>query len=767
MDNPVRIYVLHHPSSIIARQLTGYIYNWFRLTNLEGVPVYLRSEPAPSQLLPLPPSGGKGVLEYLIPLVDAYMVRDVSWHDYLLDLAEKCVKPSDNGKLLGEGCVMLPVALDGTAFNLPGKIGQRNFIRHSIPAGNWSTEEQKKTAFQDAAQETLKHLTEALGRDLNGRLFPTQAGRKLKIFISYARADGADTPRRLRDYIQGHTQCSAFFDENDISFGESFSDALEEGAGEEARALIVVCGNHYADRPWCRWEISRFMHPSKIFLDPADQNGTAIQMFHPVLVLDAMETARMSRIIPELGQVPVMRWAPGRELQAFSTLIRELLFGARNVLAARSLAQNGALDVGPVVNRLPGPVNLQRLLSQHPGGTAKKKSRICLSYPGNGLPLMELRLLESLFEDVRLTAFRDVTLNVPESMQQSMQKSDRPLSRKVLAISYSAPSRLGSLGYLPQHLEEAVIYLLRPVLRLGADLVYGGRAPKRDADPGLGAVADPSSTRNMTLTLMNLLNDERSAGEFGLQSGVSKTRSPCRSRLYNISPWPACTKITAEDEAAWINTCSIVRVLPKDAGLNGRDPDATKELQRHVFFQSVVLTRMRRMLAGGFTCKIPGDGSRRVKPDAFILIGGKLEGFSGRMPGIMEEFLRAAQEGSAIYLIGGVGGAAGEIANALLSNGRKKPQAFSASFYATPETPNYRILLNALDKLGKDRFPSPEADFEELWKVIQTGRKQGITELTKNGLSERENVELLTTTDTMRAVHLVWQGLTELFLDPK
>ena len=87
MSNPVRIYVLHHPASLQAQKLTDYIYDWFRLPSLEGVPVYLRSAPAPGERLPAPPKGD-GVLEYLIPFVDANLVRDVAWHDYLGSLAD-------------------------------------------------------------------------------------------------------------------------------------------------------------------------------------------------------------------------------------------------------------------------------------------------------------------------------------------------------------------------------------------------------------------------------------------------------------------------------------------------------------------------------------------------------------------------------------------------------------------------------------------------------------------------------------------------------
>ena len=696
MPNPVRLYVLYHPASNIARQLTDYIYNWFRLPSLEGVPVYSRSAAVPEKRVPAQPAGGEDVLEYLIPLVDANLVRDVSWHDYLEDLAKHCLRPTSTESPPTEGWVMFPVALDGTAYNLPALIGRRNFIRHPPAPDNLTSDEEKGSAFQAAAQETLKHLTEALSRDLNARLFPKQFDEKLKIFISYARADGTEAPKKLRDYIQGQTQCSVFFDENDIGFGESFGQVLQEGVGEKARALIVVCGDNYPDRPWCRWEIGRFMQPNPVPLDPRKRGKESIEVYHPVLVLDVMEGKRMARVIPELGQFPSLRWAPGRELLAFSMLMREVFFGVRNVLAARCNRRGINWVGGPVVNRLPGPVILQRLLNQRLyGGTAKRACQY-LSYPGNGLPLLELRLLESFFPKTRLMAFRDVGRHLPEPMQAALKEKERPLDGKVLAISF---------GYSPQ------------------------------------------------------LADETDLGNTGYTSALVPT-----SRLYNPSAWPRCDLITAEDEAAWINTCSILRVIPKDAGLAGQLPDKALEPDRFFAWQAIVLSQMRRWLAKGFDCPIPRNATHAVKPTAFVFLGGKVSGFSGVMPGILEEFLRVTEQKLPVYLLGGFGGAAGIIAHAL-STKAHRPAALTAPFYSTSQTPDYKTMLEGFEKMDSQLFPGPDRAFDELWKVIQEGRETGLPALLRNGLDAADNKELITTTDTMNAVHLVWRGLNRLFFE--
>ena len=276
-----------------------------------------------------------------------------------------------------------------------------------------------------------------------------------------------------------------FFDENDIGFGHAFDESLEDNVSGHARAMIVVNGDNYAERPWCRWEIEKFTRPRALSLQTGGgaQQGPCIQFFPPVLVVNAMLGPKMTRMVPELSQAPAVRWAKGHEKACFSALMREVVFGLRDVLVAQTMDAN-ELKSGLVVNRLPGPVALAQLL---PGSALKdKQERTTLHHPGHGLPLAELRLLERTFPGVRFKAFRDINDNLPDemacachAMEQDKDK-EAPLRGKVIALS-TAHHRadLAALGYLTQHQDEALIHLLRPLLRLGADLLYGGTPPKR------------------------------------------------------------------------------------------------------------------------------------------------------------------------------------------------------------------------------------------------------------------------------------------------
>jgi hypothetical protein len=188
------------------------------------------------------------------------------------------------------------------------------------------------------------------------------------------------------------------------------------------------------------------------------------------------------------------------------------------------------------------------------------------------------------------------------------------------------------------------------------------------------------------------------------------------------------------------------------------------EPDRFFALQAIVFSQMRRWLAKGFDCPIPRNATHAVKPAAFVFLGGKLSGFSGVMPGIMEEFLRVTEQKLPVYLLGGFGGAAGIIAHALLTKARK-PAALTAAFYSTSETPDYKTMLEGFGKMDSQVFPGPDREFDALWKVIQDGREIGFPALLRNGLDAADNMELVTTTDTMNAVHLVWRGLNRLFFE--
>ncbi len=451
--------------------------------------------------------------------------------------------------------------------------------------------------------------------------------------------------------------------------------------------------------------------------------------------------------------------------------MREVVFGLRDVLVAQTMTNE--LKSGLVVNRLPGPVALAQLL---PGSALKdKQERTTLHHPGHGLPLAELRLLERTFPGVRFKAFRDINDNLPDEMAcacHAMERDkdqDAPLRGKVIAVS-TAHHRadLAALGYLTQHQDEALIHLLRPLLRLGADLLYGGTPPKRD----LRAAAGEMANRNITLTLLQLLSDERRVVEIDRTKNVSNTAAPPGSMLFNLAAWPRSRTITPNDEASWINSCRIRRVVPADAGLPEwpGEPPGESDIPPVGFrrFLALIFSRCRELLAEGFECPVPGNLDRHVRPAAFVFIGGVLDVFKGVMPGVMEEFLRAAQADPAIpiYLMGGLGGATRSIARALLAAPNSpRPDELTQKHYQGQAARNGTEYDALLSELSKEESQEVSQQFEDLWGIIKSRRGKGrLNNLFCNGLSDQENRDLLETTNTVQAVSLIWTGMSRVLL---
>jgi hypothetical protein len=71
--------------------------------------------------------------------------------------------------------------------------------------------------------------------------------------------------------------------------------------------------------------------------------------------------------------------------------------------------------------------------------------------------------------------------------------------------------------------------------------------------------------------------------------------------------------------------------------------------------------------------------------------------------------------------------------------------------------------LAGLGQIDSQTRLEPVRMFDELWRLIEQGRQTGLEALFRNGLNATDNQELITTTDTMRAVQLVWRGLNQLF----
>ena len=772
VQNPVpEVYLLWHPACNLGGFLAPQIYQWLRPVSGIGPQVFYRSAPAPeapagglplglpgeirlggSQMPGSPTLVGQSLVtnvQIVLILIDEHMVADPTWRYWLAQLSQS---PSSVERKL------MPVALDSSAYNIASNIREKNFLR---PAGLPLPSEPAKLedAKQYVSRSLLRQITEAMCRLLLGRriadLVPPNPidhkegfTGKIKIFLSHAKSDGTAPARRLRDYIYSQTQLAAFYDENDIPFGAAFSRVLEDDLqADETAALIAVRSANYASRPWCRRELSLFRRPVPSEI-PVPGMGERWRL-NPMLVVDALENSQQSSGIPELGNTSIIRWSDeGKdpEEKIVTTLLRDVMLAEFHTALGRKIpsAANRL-----IINWLPDPTSLLRL------PRVSMNEELEIVYPGRGLSALELDILTDFFPKLEFLSFEgalDALAPVREASNPRRYRSKASESKVVgLSLSHD-PESLMARGLGIEHLQELLKRLARPLVRQGAGIAYGGNWDNKPGSP------------NFTLDLLRLVSAEQED-----RSLIGQSTGVAIGRVYNHSGWPSYLDVTPAIEAQWINSCQIVRVTQKDAGIDDADhaPDdiVGRASDRAVLNTAITLSAMRRFAVEGMLPLSPDVPSPEPIPaiSARVILGGKTRGYFGFVPGIFEEALLAMEKKLPLYIFGGFGGAAGVLASALLgteTEGPVPPNEFTLQGQLA-SNPKLAPLLDLAAKL-----PMPAnvritgTLLAELFSFIVRARQE-LSAVLNTGLTEAESRELLVTRDMGRAIQLVQKGLED------
>lgn len=336
----------------------------------------------------------------------------------------------------------------------------------------------------------------------------------------------------------------------------------------------------------------------------------------------------------------------------------------------------------------------------------------------------------------------------------------RDSARRLIALSLSyerAP--LLARGFGLEHLRELLVLLARPLLRQGASLAYGGRLQER--------------SDNFTYDLLRLVSAEQDEAAEREQAGNADDDGLPIGRLYNYSAWPHYLRITPAIEARWINSCRIIRIDQAMAGIapDALIPDGDFDPDRDVAHSprkvplnsAICLSAMRRMAMDGLALSSPDVPRTEWVPPVSvrIVLGGRMSGYSGFLPGIFEEVLLTLERGIPLYLLGGFGGAADVIANALLApQGTPLPETLHADWHLA-NAPH----LDALRRLqGAQPLPfgilDTETGLARLRAAIENARGD-LPHALQTGLDDIETRALLETREMRSAATLVHKGLIQ------
>ena len=325
------------------------------------------------------------------------------------------------------------------------------------------------------------------------------------------------------------------------------------------------------------------------------------------------------------------------------------------------------------------------------------------------------------------------------------KRAKRTRSNTIVAISTSYerdPLLARGMGF--EHLKELVERLARPIVVAGLSVAYAG--------------SWKDSPDNFTKVLLGVISAE--------QDDVDDLASAALpiAPLVNHLAWPHYLAITPRIEAEAINSCRIIRVTQDLAGLTDVCPDAEAafESDRAVFNAAVTLSAMRKLQVTGMPLDAaPYLKSEHIPPlEARILIGGKATGFRGFAPGVFEEALLMLEARKPVYLLGGFGGATGELADLLL-------EPATAAQITTKRLEDDSPALRRLNKIATSRtIPSTihrgtEDLVARLHKALVPGgdRSSSIAQVLNTGLNDSETQDLITTNDMDTAVRLIVKGL--------
>jgi hypothetical protein len=141
--------------------------------------------------------------------------------------------------------------------------------------------------------------------------------------------------------------------------------------------------------------------------------------------------------------------------------------------------------------------------------------------------------------------------------------------------------------------------------------------------------------------------------------------------------------------------------------------------------------------------------------DARIVLGGKLIGFAGLLPGIVEEVLFAIRKKQPLFIAGGFGGAAHLVASAIDG---KHPTHLTREYQESLGQPYSETLRFYEDRGTQFDLDLSDVDYGAVAVQLEGYGVNGLA--VSNGLSADENCELFSTGSVDVAVYLTMKGLS-------
>jgi hypothetical protein len=623
-------------------------------------------------------------------LVDRHMVRRVGGHGAAwAELVARLVADHPIG---GRHGIVL-VALAAEAFDFDERLRGRHFL----PLDKEPDRARRQARIEFAVAVRALRLLR------NVPAHPDDEQAPVTLFASHAKRDldpeRTDPVRRTQDALK-ELPVREWFDAREIREGAEFEKEIRNGI-VRSDAMLVFLTDAWASRPTCRLEVLM-----------AKELGT------PIVVVDVLDEGETRRF-PYGGNTRALRWrAPTRapdDAEARKAWDFASRTEAERVIVAGVREALRRTHVRCRLEAIKSPGDIVLDTAPEAVWLAWQPPEATFLYPDPPLGLEEQVPLERM----RPAARFDTPMK-----RLARRREGRPA---LLAVSISESGDLARLGLTETHerliTDEVHLYLLLAGLRIA----YGGKLEPEKLD-------DPN---NFTLRLFSLVRGYR---DLAIDAGAKGIQP-----ILNVVPWPLWKRY---DDRVYDVFGRIAELEPIPCPpLEVPEVDLAPEpngfvkpgtpVQRYAWCRA--LTHMRNLLT--------------AKADARLCTGGKVEGYQGRMPGLVEESLLSLRKRKPLFLAGALGGCT-ELVIDLLEQ-RQRPEMTSA--VARAKVANYDEVAGLHETHGAE-FPTREALAKELSTLGTRGPEFALC----NGLNDRENRELFQTRDPIQIAELVLTGLERL-----
>lgn len=319
-------------------------------------------------------------------------------------------------------------------------------------------------------------------------------------------------------------------------------------------------------------------------------------------------------------------------------------------------------------------------------------------YPEPPLGNEELEILKSISSKM------GETVNFCTPMSHFTEKMN--LEERRIGISVADSPDIAELALGKEMFKDLTIEITRHILKANGKMIYGGD------------LRDKGFTK--------LFRD------LAKQYGQKEKAETDVQYIKNYLAWPLYNDLSLEMEADYLaSRIELKRAKPGEyVKLDEKDKYIPFKLSEESMLKwATSLTQMRKE-------SINESAAR-------IIAGGKIQGFSGFMPGIAEELMLAYQAKKPIFIIGGFGGCAHIITDILEGNSSSK--ALSELAFQDAAYQNFMSYADAKDY---------KTDYGFFDKITIEGLH--------DGLEPEDRIRLFHSVDIIEIVSLILKGLSKL-----